>query len=197
MSCRKIEKWISDSMDKEISGRKKLLIEEHVKDCSSCRSFRDTILRIEDEVKNLEMTDVSSAYFQEFSTRLKSRLLSLKGEEKKESPPFIKPQWVLTASAFVMAIVIGIVILLSLPKKIQEEEFYAFSFDKAVEEVYREIGDDIQLDQAFNSLILTSINDLLSPSGWAEMQRPEDDLFLWENLTDEELTFLESEIKKK
>lgn len=197
MRCKTVEKWISDSLDKNVSERKTLQIEKHVKDCPGCRAFHDNILQIESETKNLETTEVSPAYKQEFANRLKSKILSLERKEKKEELPFFKQKWIFAASAFLMVTVLGFVFFLSMPEKIQEKEFYVFSFDEAVEEVYREIGDDIDLERAFNSQILASINNLLSPSAWAEEQRTEDDLFLWEGLTDEELKFLESAIKKE
>lgn len=197
MRCKTVERWISDSLDKDVSGRKKILIKKHVNDCPSCRTFRENILQIEAEAKNLETREVSPAYMQEFSTRLKSRILSLEKKEKIETLPFFKQKWVLAASAFFMVAVIGLVFLLFLPEKVPEKEFYVFSFDEALEEVYREIGDDIELESEFNSLILASIDNLLRPSAWAEIQRTEDDFFLWEDLTDEELKFLESEIKKE
>ena len=76
-------------------------------------------------------------------------------------------------------------------------ELYAFSFSDAVEDIYWEIGDDIKLERAFNSQILASIDRLISPMDWAERPRREDDFFLWEDFSEEELKFLESAIEKE
>lgn len=184
-------------MDKDLSERKKILIGKHVKHCPRCRAFRDNILLLEEEAKNIEIAEVSQIYQQQFASRLKSKIMSLEDKEKKEALSFFKQKWVLASSAFIMVAILGAVILLFLARHEQEVEFFAFSFSDAIEEVYWEIGDDIELERAFNSQILTSINDLLSPSAWTEIQRVEDDLFLWDDLTDEELQFLESEIKKE
>ena len=143
------------------------------------------------------MAEVSQDYKQEFSNRLKSRIISLEEEETKGATPFLKKKWVLASSAFVLVAIFVSVILLLLPEKVQEMESYAFSFGDAVEEVYWEIADDIELESAFNSQILTSINNLLGPATWTEQLRTQDDFFLWEDLTDEEMKSLESAIKKE
>jgi hypothetical protein len=197
MRCRTTKKWISDSLDKNVSERKKHYIEKHVAHCPSCRAFRENILHIEDEAKIIEMTEFTQDYKQEFGSRLKSRILSLEEKEKKETLPFFKQSRVLAPSALLFVAIIVAVFLLFLPERMPEREFYALSFGDAVEEVYREIGDDIELERAFNSQILSSIYDLLSPSAWIDLQETENDFFLWEDLTDEELKFLESEIKKE
>ncbi|MGD8540277.1 MAG: zf-HC2 domain-containing protein [Candidatus Aminicenantes bacterium] len=197
MRCKSVEKWISDSLDKDISERKKSHIEKHVTRCPSCRAFRENILLLEKEARTIAIAEVSHDYKQEFSLRLKSKILSLEEKEKKVALPFLKQRWVLVSSAFVLAAIMMSVFLLILPEKVQEMEFYAFSFGDAVEEIYREIGEDIELERAFNSQILASIDDLLNSSAWTEQQRTEEDFFLWEDLTDKDLEFLESAIKKE
>lgn len=197
MKCKSVEKWISDSLDKDISERKKSLIEKHLTRCPDCRAFRENILVLEKEIRTIDIVEVSQDYKKQFSSRLKSRILSLEEKDKKIALPFFKQRWILASSAFVLAAILVSVFLLILPERGQEMEFYAFSFGDAVEEIYIEIGDDLELERAFNSQILASINDLLSPSAWTEQQRTNDDLFLWEDLTDEELEFLESAIKKE
>ncbi len=197
MKCKSVEKWISDSLDKDISERKISLIEKHVIRCPSCRAFRENILLLEKEARTIAIAEVKQDYKQEFSLRLKSKILSLEEKENKVALPFLKQRWVLVSSAFVLAAIMMSVFLLILPEKVQEMEFYAFSFGDAVEGIYREIGEDIELERAFNSQILAAIDDLLNSSAWTEQQRTEEDFFLWEDLTDEDLEFLESAIKKE
>ena len=99
--------------------------------------------------------------------------------------------------AFVLVGILVSGILLLLPDRTQEMELYVFSFGDAVEDIYREIGENIELERAFNTQILASIDNLISPVSWTEEQSRQDDIFLWEDFSEEELKFLESAIKKE
>jgi hypothetical protein len=52
------------------------------------------------------------------------------------------------------------------------------------------------LEELFNSVISASIGENLEDSGWGERPDFYENLILWEDLTEEEMRFLESEIKK-
>ncbi|GAH75314.1 unnamed protein product, partial [marine sediment metagenome] len=76
------------------------------------------------------------------------------------------------------------------------QEIYVFSFESSLAKIYQEIGSDQELEQLFNSVILASIGETFGDSGWGERPDFYENLILWENLTEEEMRYLESEIKK-
>ena len=78
----------------------------------------------------------------------------------------------------------------------QYEEFSVFSFGNAVEEIYQDIGSDLVLQQAFNSLVSASINEMLITAELDETLNLEDGFLLWEEFSEEGLGNLESQIKK-
>ena len=73
---------------------------------------------------------------------------------------------------------------------------YVFSLENSLASIYMEIGDDSELEELFNSILVESIDEYLEDSEW--MERPDylENLLLWEDFTEEEIEFLESEIKK-
>lgn len=194
MGCKKIQKWISDNIDGELSEKKKKILEEHLKKCASCRSYTRNLERIHNESNSLEMSKVSPAYWEEFNSRLKMKISSFQPEKGKGIPPLLRWKWVWTGAAFIFVIVVGLFLYLTHNRVPQE--VYIFSFENSLGQIYQEIDSDSELEDLFNSFILASIGETLGDSG--EDIRPgfyESPLF-WENFTEEEMEFLESEIKK-
>jgi hypothetical protein len=66
-----------------------------------------------------------------------------------------------------------------------------------VEEIYREIGDEPAVQEAFHALVSASLNEMLSSTDWEAKEEWEDNFFLWEELSEEELRILEREIKNE
>jgi hypothetical protein len=65
-----------------------------------------------------------------------------------------------------------------------------------VEKIYQEMGSDLVLQEAFDSLVSASINEMLITADWDETLNLEDGLFLWEEFSEEKLGNLEPETKK-
>ena len=194
MGCRKIEKLVSNNIDGELPEKKKKILEAHLKGCSSCRSYAKTIERIHEETKNLEMPEVSPAYREEFASRVKTRITSLQPEKGIRLPLFSRWKWAWTAAALAFVIVVGSVLYLT--KSRQPQEMYIFSFENSLAQIYQEIGNDSELEDLFDSVILASIGETLEDSGGIIGPDSYESSILWENLTEEEMRFLESEIKK-
>lgn len=194
MGCKKIEKWVSINIDGELSEKKKKILETHLKKCSSCRSYAKNIQRINKETKSLEMPEVSSAYWEEFPSRIKTKISSLQPEGKGGVPLFLRWKWAWTAAALIFVIVIGLVLYVTLNKPPQE--VYIFSFEKSLAQIYQEIGGDTELEDLFNSAILASLGENIEDSeGVMQPDFYEKSIF-WENLTEEEMRLIEAEIKK-
>jgi len=194
MGCKKIEKWVSNNIDGELPEKKKKILEAHLKRCSSCSSYQKIIERIHKETKSLEMPEVSPAYREEFTSRVKTKISFPQPEKRIGAPLFSRWKWAWTAAALIFVIVVGSVLYLTQSRPPQE--VYIFSFENSLAQIYQEIGSDSELEDLFNSVILASIGETLEDSGW--IIRPDfyEDSLLWDNLTEEEMRFLESEIKK-
>ena len=82
------------------------------------------------------------------------------------------------------------------PRPPVQDELAPFLPVDSVSEIYAEISASTELEEVFNSLVLASIEEALIETGWSEetffiknpLDRP--------SLTEEELRFIESELKE-
>lgn len=197
MKCQKIQRWLSDSVDGEISQSKNDKIAAHIETCRACRAFRDQIRQISDEARALDVPGMSSIQKQEFSAKLRSTIADF--EEKKEEGILhvFRNKWIFIPASLVLVSLFILIFIFYDRGDFQDEELYVLSFGKAVEEIYREIGDDAALQEEFNNLISASINEMLLPQNWEETLPQEDSVFLWEEFAEKETEHLDTEIKKE
>lgn len=194
MRHKKIEKLLSNNIDGELPEKKKKIVETHLRKCPSCSSYADNVERIHKKAKSLETLDVPPAYWEEFTSRIKTEISSARQEKLRGAPLFLRWKWAWAGAALLFVIVVGLFLYIIQNKTPQE--VYVFSFESSLAKIYQEIGSDQELEQLFNSVILASIGETLEDSGWGERPDFYENLILWENLTEEEMRFLESEIKK-
>ena len=197
MKCPKIEKWLSDSVDGEISSRKKAKITAHIEICPACRAFRDQMIQINDEVRALEGTGMSLAQSREFTARLRSTIAELEEKRKKGILHVFRNRWIFIPASVVVVSLFILIFVFYDRGDYESDEIYVFSLGNAVEEIYQEIGDDAALLAKFNQLISASINEMLLTPDWDEMLNFEDAVFLWEELAGEETKHLDTETKKE
>lgn len=194
MNCTKIEKWLSDRIDGELSERKTRAIEAHLEKCASCRSYAASLEKIHDEATSLERVEVSPAFWEGFASRLKANLESSRKERKEKRALVLSWNWVWSGAALLAVVAVGLYLLLF--QSPQPQEMYVFSLENSLASIYQEIGDDSELEELFNSILVESIDEYLEDSEWKERPDFLENLLLWEGLTEEEIEFLESEIKK-
>jgi hypothetical protein len=196
MKCQQIERWLSDSVDGAISKKEKAIIEVHIETCPACRAFRNQIEKINEEAKNLDAPEVSPAQSREFVSRLRSALIEIGEEKNKGVLHVFRNKWVFVPASVIIISLFILIFIFYEKGDFQYEEFSFFSFGNAVEEIYQDMGSDLVLQQAFNSLVSTSINEMLITADWDETLNLEDGLLLWEEFSEEGLGNLESQIKK-
>lgn len=196
MKCQQIERWLSDSVDGAISKKEKAIIEAHIETCPACRTFRNQIQKINEEAKNLDAPEVSPAQSREFVSRLRSALIEIGKEKNKGVLHVFRNKWVFVPASVILVSLFILIFVFYEKRDFQYEEFSVFSFGNAVEEIYQDIGSDLVLQQAFNSLVSASINEMLITAELDETLNLEDGLLLWEEFSEEGLGNLESQIKK-
>jgi hypothetical protein len=194
MKHKKIERLLSNNIDEELPEKKKRILEAHLRKCSSCSSYAENIQRIHKEAKSLEKLEVSPVHWEEFTSRIITEISSAQQEKTRGAPPFLRWKWAWAGAAMLIVIVVGLFLYLIQNKTTQEA--YIFSFENSLAKIYQQIGSDPELEELFNSVISASIGETLEDWGWGERPDLYENLILWENLTEEEMRFLESEIKK-
>lgn len=194
MRHKKIEKLLSNDIDGELPEKKKKILEAHLRKCSSCSSYAENIRRIHKEAKSLEKLDASPVSWEEFTSRIKTEITSIQQEKLRGAPLFLRWKWAWAGAALLFLIVAGLFLYLTQNKTPQE--VYDFSFESSLAKIYQEIASDQELEELFNSIISASIGETLVDSGWGVRPDFYENLILWEDLTEEEMRFLESEIMK-
>jgi hypothetical protein len=192
MNCNKFRKWLSDVLDRELTEKKQQLLQRHLEECAPCRSYKESIEKINTESKSLEKPKLASEYWQMFNSRLKTKLLSIEPEEFISKPFLSRWKWAWAAAGSILITTVGLYFLFFQAKATPET--YAFSYEDVLSQIYQEIGNNSELENSFNQLILASIQETLQgnlPRNFS------DDPYFWESLTEEDLKFLESEIKKE
>lgn len=195
MRCKKIEKWLSDRIDGEFSERKIKALLAHLERCPSCRSYDAALKIIQDEARSIQRPKVSPFYWEEFTSRLKANLSSKKQEKRLEQPFAKRWRWAGASAALTFLIVVGVYFLLFFKKPVPE--MYVFSYEDSLAQISQEIGRDSELENLFNLVVLVSIGESLEESGWQDSPGFQEKSFLWENLSEEEMRLIESEIKKE
>lgn len=196
MKCQQSERWLSDSVDGAISKKEKAIIEAHIETCPACRTFRNQIQKINEEAKNLDAPEVSPAQSREFVSRLRSALIEIGEEKNKGVLHVFRNKWVFVPASVILVSLFILIFVFYEKRDFQYEEFSVFSFGNAVEEIYQDMGSDLVLQQAFNSLVSASINEMLITAELDETLNLEDGFLLWEEFSEEGLGNLESQIKK-
>ena len=195
MKCKEIEKWISDLMDGELSERKRKEVEDHLQECPLCRVYQEKLERIQTTVKEVDSGRVAPDYWEEFPSRIKDRISSLKPRQRERSPFAWGWKWAWVGAALILVVFMGLYLIHFQPRA--EQEVYVFSFEDALAQVFQEIGENPELAGLFNTVILASIEETLGDTEWELVPSLESLSFPEEELTEEELIHLDSEIKKE
>jgi hypothetical protein len=196
MKCKKIQRWLSDSLDGEMPKGIKTEVDAHLGSCSSCRAFLDQISRIDVEARGLDSLDMSPTPTGEFTARLKSAISDLEEKSQGGILHVFRRKWIFVpASVFLVSLFILIFVFYE-RGDFREEDVYVFSLGKVMEEIYREMGSDLVLQDAFHSLLAASIDEMLLSADTDEGLYWGDDLSLWEEFSDEDMDILAPEIKK-
>ena len=196
MRCKKIERWIPDSIDGEASAEKKEKIQEHIQKCSLCRAYRDSAEKIQKVAKDFQHLELPREYWKELPAKMKEEVSSV-GREKKRWNIFT-PSWKWAWMGAGLVLVVFLALYLVYFKTAPVQEYYVFSFEDSINMIYEQIGDDPELEDIFNTLILASITDSLESTDYESIPDYYDELttYLGE-YSEEELNFLETEIKNE
>ncbi|MFB0565316.1 MAG: anti-sigma factor [Candidatus Aminicenantaceae bacterium] len=195
MKCKKIEKWISDSIDNELSERKREQVENHLQKCSLCRNYKESMERIQSTVKNMDYGKVSPGYWGEFPQKIREKIMSLEVKDRKLRPFALGWKWAVVGAVLAIAVAIGLSIFYPRFKTVQE--VYVFSFEDSLEQISQEISGNEELEDIFNLVIMASIREFLDEQEWENSTYSYDVSSFLDGLTEEELSLLDLEIKKE
>jgi hypothetical protein len=196
MRHQKIQKWLSDQCDGELSRKKKRILDAHLERCSFCRSYAAILERIAEETNKIKLPEVSPFYWEDFSSRLKARVSSIPEEKRKGEGFFLRWKWAFATAASLFVLAFGLFLYLAHNKKIAQED-YIFSFENSFSQIREEIGDDSELEDAFNSILSASIDENLESDKMKMYLDFYEDTFFWENFSEDAISVPWAEIEKE
>ena len=208
MSCGTWKKRISDAQDRALSGKRAVGLERHLKGCASCRAYRDDLARLGRGVKDLAGPGLAPAEWEDFGRRLGARLAVAAASREADGRPDdergdlrVTPhlpvlwQWARAAVGFVLLAFVVTYLAVLRPHRGQEP--VSVSFEDSVAQVIREIGADPELERSFNREIVASINEAAEGQPGTSAVRFDDNPLFWEGMSEEDLRFIESELRKE
>ncbi len=195
MRHKKIQKWLSDRKDGELSEKRKKILEMHLERCVSCRSYGEDLERISEETEKVKLPEVSSSYWEDFTHRLKAKISSIPEEERKGKELLLRWRWALAAALSIFVVALGL--LLHNTQDNTFQEVYLSSFEGSLYETYQHLGSDPELEEAFNSILLASIAENVEIDRMNTYLDFYEDRHFWENFSEEEIDFLEAAIRKE
>jgi len=188
MNCRRYEKWISDEIDRALSAEKTGRLREHLEECTGCRSYREMVIRLQHGTGLLPRPDLRPDFWSDFSRRLELETRTGRPRPARLRTPFQRWAWSGAGAGLLLAL--GLALWLSRPGTAGGS--YLFSFEEAIDSLSERIGENPEIEELFNALIQNSIEDQKSGAAPHFSDEP----LIWENLSDEELSAVETALKK-
>ena len=195
MGCKKYEKWISDSLDGELSVKRSRQLDFHLAQCSACRAYEERLRLLQHEALRLESLDIPSHYWEEFSRQLAPRLRAGRPEGSGLRLGWGSWRWAWAGAAILIALALSLVLILR--RGPGAAESYIFSFERCLDRIYGEIGDDSQLADLFNLAVVNSLGEEVEADSLVARPLFVEDPFFLDSLTEEEVEFLSREIEKE
>lgn len=191
MKCRRMEKWMSDVLDGELSPRREAILARHLRICPACRSYRERLDRIRAETGRWISPEIPESTARELAGILRWKLKSEAGAVRRP------PVWRWIAVPASVLILVGAWLFISRQGHESVPQAYPFvlSYDEALSQVYEEIGADRELEELFDALILASIDQSLEDEAGMDPE-PWQNSIWGEVITDEEWAVISSELKK-
>jgi predicted anti-sigma-YlaC factor YlaD len=193
MRCHRYKKWISDNLDGELSKKKRERLDLHLRSCPSCLSYSARLKKIQEDAVPLKEAGLSEDYLKDFSLRLKTKISDLPSRQKSRlilNPVF---QWGVAAASVIILACVSV--LLFFPGIVQTKsgERFVFSMDDAVQVIRSDIGDDQELEELFNIMILASIENSLQDSNWREQPGFDEKLYEEQYISEGDLQQVEQD----
>jgi len=208
MSCGIWKKRISDAQDGSLSGKRAVRLERHLEECVSCRAYRDDLDRLGKGAKGLADPGLAPGEWEDFGRRLGSRLAVAsasreaggrrddeRGEARAMAHPPVFWAWARAGVGFLLLAFVVAYFAVLRPRRAQEP--VSISFEDSVAQVIGEIGPDPELERSFNREIVVSINEAAGDHSETSAIRFDDNPLLWEGMSEEDLRFIESELRKE
>ena len=196
MSCKNKKRKISDLIDGRFPAQQKSVLENHISRCLSCQEYKNQLIELRSQVRGREQKVMSKDETQEFSIRLKNRLLNEQRKEKKMNrfPGFEK--WACAVAGFTIVLFLLVYFVILQPISVQTEEYFVLSYEEAIENISRELNQEPGLVDVFNSILTASLNEAFEELGEDKVSLILENFIYDEKSGIEDTKILESKTKR-
>jgi anti-sigma factor RsiW len=196
MRCERARKWISDGRDGALGADRKARLERHLGRCPACRAYENDLARIEEAAKASSDPGLAGDDWRAFSLRLEARLAAAAQSPSPAGPPaLMRRRWAWAGAGALVLAVVGTYLAVLRPGRAPGP--VVLSVDEAVAGVFHEIGNNADLEASFNRQILEAIQESVPVRPVEAFFRFNDDPFVWEGMSEEELRLIEAELSKE
>ncbi|MCJ7581907.1 MAG: zf-HC2 domain-containing protein [Candidatus Aminicenantes bacterium] len=165
MSCKKNKRKISDLLDGRFSNKQKSVLENHISRCPSCQEYKNQLIALRSKVRESDKKEMSKDYAQEFSIRLKNRLLNEQQKKKQKNRFQGFEKWAYTVAGFTIVLFLLVYSVIFQPISVQTEEYFVLSYEEAIGDISRELSREPDLMDVFNSILTASLNEAFEELG--------------------------------
>jgi hypothetical protein len=194
MTCEKYERWISDALDGELPEKAGAKLAAHLAGCPVCRAYKERLGRLQKAATSQSDAPVAPGYWDEFSDRLRARMLPREPERRPSRPLIWGWRWAwLAVPAALAAAFIGLGILRQGPVVGQD----VFSYEVFLNGLAQDTAEDTELVNSFDEVILGSLEEEVGSAALDVISPFDQDPFYWDNLSDDEVRLIDQEIRKE
>jgi anti-sigma factor RsiW len=193
MSCAKYERWISDRLDGALSAKRERALEAHLQTCQSCRIFVREAQRVQKEIKAFPTEPLSETYWEDSLKRMRAKLAGQEMRPAKKVLPAWGWKWAWLAAPLLLA-ALGAFLIFRQPARPVADDY--LNAEERMGAIYSELGDNPDLERAFNLALESSIQESLSPGSDVRESHLENPL-LYRVVSEEEMNFLLQELKNE
>jgi anti-sigma factor RsiW len=196
MNCEKARKWISDGYDGALRAGRAARLERHLRACPGCRSYRDDLTRIEEMVGAGIVPERGPDYWQDFGRRLDARLRAAAPAPCRGNVvAHVRSKWAWAGACLLVLAVVGAYLVVLRPRPLPGP--VVLSAEEILTHVFSEIDSDEEFEASFNREILASIRETVAVRPEEAFLRFDDNPFVWEGMSDEELRLVETELERE
>jgi len=186
---------MSDEMGGCLSERRRARLAAHIEKCRECRLYRTRLEIAGRESGKILHPVLGEGYWEDFETRLRSRLESAAIGPKQTVAPVrtLRPAWRWVWAGATVTVLAVLAILVQPPRR-PADVFLAFYPGEAVVSFENEMTGNPVMQENFNRILAASIEEAVRDSEAERNGVLWDDPLFWESLSLEEMEMIESDL---
>ena len=188
MRCDKAKRRTSDDLDGRLSGKSRIRLEAHMRECGSCRAYRAALERIQSQAVRMRDSGPGPEYFAASLVRLRAKLTAEAAPSARfgRQPEVFVPRarWAWAGAASLLLAAAALFFIFSRTRSPQE--LYSLALDEPLASFEHRIADSPEWAGDFDKAVRASLRESTRARHADVEPFLSDHTLLVESLTDEE-----------